>query len=172
MIYQTETGGTVTAIETNTLNENNLGTDVLTQCPTHHQEIKVEDKKIYDDVEHEPTAFTLDVEELTIVVGDSHKFIITQQDLTKNLPVLVWECTKDTDAETGKSFDVCFVNNNILRAMNIGTSTVTAYDVTDPENLKTATVTVTVVDRLPEAEVEEGNDLEGGDNGNNNGGNS
>ena len=106
MIYQTETGGTVTAIETNTLNENNLGTDVLTQCPTHHQEIKVEDKKIYDDVEHEPTAFTLDVEELTIVVGDSHKFIITQQDLTKNLPVLVWECTKDTDAETGKSFDV------------------------------------------------------------------
>ena len=56
--------------------------------------------------------------------------------------------------------------------MNIGTSTVTAYDVTDPENLKTATVTVTVVDRLPEAEVEEGNDLEGGDNGNNNGGNS
>lgn len=105
-----------------------------------------DDIDVYDSDAHKPTSFSLGVSELTIVAGDVHKFVITPVPSTKNLPVLVWSTTKDT--VEGEEIDVCHVTDNVLYAVNPGTSTVTAYDITDPENIKTQTVTVNVVTKI------------------------
>lgn len=111
---------------------------------------ELSDKEIYDDVAHEVTSFTIsDKATLDIVIGDSYKFNVTPNPITANLPNLVWDCTQDEDEETGKKFDVCYVNDGVLRTLNVGTSTVTAYDITNPENIKSATITVNVVKVLP-----------------------
>lgn len=103
------------------------------------------DQDIYDGESHEPTTFSLGVETLTIVLGDSHKFTVTPSPITANLPNLVWNCSQDTNEETSEKFDVCFVNDGILRTLNVGTSTVTAYDLTNPDDIKSKSVTVNVV---------------------------
>lgn len=107
---------------------------------------ELKDVEIYDTTAHEPTSFSLGIDEITIVAGDVHKFVITPVPSTKNLPVLVWSATKDTN--NGEEFDVCHVTDNTLYAVNPGTSTVTAYDITDPGNIKTKTVTVNVVTKI------------------------
>jgi uncharacterized protein YjdB len=150
MIYQTDTNGVVTAIETSVLNEKNLG-NVPTGPKIYHDQVeRLTPGEIYET--RIATSFSLDVETVTIAKGDFRRINVTSEPVSANLPKLIWECSKD--AESGA--DVCFVEDGILRAVNLGTSTVTAYDVNDPS--KKAIITVTVVEQISgEQEVEEEN---------------
>lgn len=104
---------------------------------------EIEDKKIYDDVEHNPTSFALDVTTLKLQIGDSHVFTATPTPITANIPSLVWECTKGTAKQaTGKKdadgkditvdveIDVVTVVNGVLHTINPGKCKVIAYDMT------------------------------------------
>lgn len=104
---------------------------------------EISDQDVYDGEGHKASSFSLGVSELTIVLGDFHRFIVTPTPITSNIPVLVWKCTKDSETDN----DVCVVNDGILRTFGLGTSTVTAYDLADPTSYQT--VSVTVVDKLP-----------------------
>lgn len=80
------------------------------------------------------SGISLDPSEVSIIPGQVVSVIVKQTPFTSNLPNLVWE-SKDPNI-------VSIINDNCIKGINLGTTSVT---VTDPiDNSITATLTVTV----------------------------
>ena len=92
------------------------------------------------------SGISLDPSEVSIIPGQVISVIVKQTPFTSNLPNLVWE-SKDPNI-------VSIINNNCIKGINLGTTSVT---VTDPiDNSITATLTVTVESPSNMSSPEEG----------------